>query len=91
MVKRLEVTVTGDVQGVLYRAFTRKAANKLGLTGTVRNIPDKTVEVIAEGEESSLNELLWYLKKGSYFSRVQEVIPTWREATGAYPDFRIVW
>ena len=47
--KRIEIKVLGMVQGVFFRATTRDVAGKLGLKGTVRNMRDGSVEIIAEG------------------------------------------
>jgi len=50
----LHVQVRGRVQGVGFRWFVREAAHRLGLTGWVRNLPDGSVEVVAEGDDVSI-------------------------------------
>ena len=52
--ERVNVIIHGRVQGVFYRASAREKAIELGLTGWVKNRLDKTVEVVAEGDKSSL-------------------------------------
>ena len=74
---------------VMYRDFAARNARKLHLVGTVRNLTDSSVSVIAEGEESSLLRLLLLLKKGSVLSRVEEVRVAWSDATGEYTTFTI--
>ena len=64
MNKRLECVVKGRVQMVLFRDFARRAANKLGLVGFVKNMDDGSVYAVAEGEENSLNQFLNAMKKG---------------------------
>lgn len=87
---RLECTVHGRVQMVMFRDFTRRTARSLGLTGTVKNNPDGTVDVAAEGDGQALAELLEKLKKGSLFSRVEKVDEAWKDATGKFSDFTII-
>lgn len=91
MQKRLECTIFGRVQGVLFRDFVRRHARALGVTGFVRNQPDGTVEVVAEGEESILGQLLVFLHKGPLFANVLKINETWREATDRYTEFTIVY
>lgn len=89
MHKRLIGKVSGRVQGVMYRDATARSARMLGLVGFVQNQDDGTVRIVAEGEASKLNALLPYLKKGSFFSKVNTIEETWSEATGEFTDFQI--
>ena len=54
---RIHIVIHGRVQGVFYRYNAQKKAKKFGLTGWVRNNPDKTVEIVAEGEKFKLKQL----------------------------------
>ncbi len=65
--------VSGRVQGVGFRFFTQKAARKLGLTGTVRNLPDGRVEVVAQGTSNPLSSLYSAIHEGPGFARVTEI------------------
>lgn len=65
--------VRGCVQGVGYRYFALKRAEELGVAGFVRNMPDGSVEVVAEGAEELLLEFEGRLKEGPSFARVEEV------------------
>ncbi len=87
---RLFAIVHGIVQGVFFRYNTRLEAERLGITGTVRNLPDGSVEVIAEGPKERLNEFLAWLHHGPDAAIVEKVEVRWEEATGSFPDFRIV-
>ena len=85
---RLEVHLEGQVQGVGMRYFVRQQAMSLGITGRVRNLQDGRVEVIAEGENDRLNELLEKLKN-SPVGRVVNVDFSWDKPSLAFPDFHI--
>lgn len=65
--------VSGRVQGVGYRYFALKCAEQLGVAGFVRNTPDGSVEVIAEGSDELLAQLEGRLKEGPSFARVENV------------------
>jgi len=62
--KRLSITIWGRVHGVGFRFFTRDVAEKLGLTGWVRNTPHRTVEMEVQGEETALNLLCEKIRQG---------------------------
>jgi acylphosphatase len=81
--------IHGRVQGVYYRAFARRRAAELGLTGYARNLPDGTVEVHAEGEREQLQRLIGNLENGPPAARVSRVITDWSEYTGNYTGFSI--
>lgn len=85
----LQATVRGRVHGVFFRAFVETRAEELKLTGYVRNRPDGTVEVRAEGERPKLEKLVEYLKAGPPASRVEEVVVAWAEYTGEFPRFNV--
>lgn len=87
----MSATVTGQVQGVFYRAFTSRIAKSLGLRGYVRNLPPQThaVEVVAEGEKSKLEELARQLEGGPPESLVDNVDVKWSDFTGEYVNFEI--
>jgi acylphosphatase len=86
----LQAVVYGYVQGVFFRAFVSRRASELGLTGYVRNLPDReAVEVHAEGERNKLERLMGYLKAGPSAARVKRVETNWSEYTGSYSGFGI--
>ncbi len=71
--KRLIIQVYGLVQGVFFRYSTRKLARNLGLTGIVKNLPDGSVYIKAEGPEEKLLELLKFCRKGPKSAKVDDV------------------
>ena len=87
--RRVQCTVTGIVQGVGFRYHTRDEAVRLGLRGLVRNLDDGGVEVVAEGPEEALRQLVTWLGHGPRGARVDRVDTGWEAATGQYHDFRI--
>ncbi len=91
MTKRIECRVRGRVQLVMYRDFTARNARALHLTGTVKNLEDGSVSVVAEGEENALTALVQKLKRGPILAHVEHVEVAWKDATGEFSDFRIVY
>lgn len=87
--KRVQMTVRGRVQGVFFRASAQREARRLGITGWVRNRADGSVEILAEGEEAGLRELVAFCSKGPSTARVDRVETRWRKYTGEFPDFKI--
>ena len=65
--------VSGQVQGVGFRAFTYESARDLKLRGWVRNLTDRRVEIVAEGPPKQVEQLLEKVKKGPEFGRVEGV------------------
>lgn len=88
--ERLEATVLGKVQMVMFRDFTQRNANKLGVVGEVMNRIDGSVKVIAEGERESLEKLLHKLYTGPLLARVDTVEVAWLPATKAYKTFSLI-
>ena len=82
MERRIVALVSGRVQGVGYRAFAKRKAEELGLSGYAENLPDGRVEVVAEGEEEDLKLFIEFLKRGPRLARVEEVDVTWSEPVG---------
>ena len=79
---RLHVTVHGRVQGVGFRYWVVEQAQRLDLTGWVRNLPGREVEVLAEGERVDLEQLLERLKDGPLMARVTDVDADWSDYRG---------
>ena len=88
-VGRLHVFIAGRVQGVGFRYFVESRARSLGVTGTVRNLPDGRVEVVAEGRISRLDRLLLAVQSGPRLAAVRAMEVRWSEPTGSYTRFDI--
>ena len=71
--RRVHVWITGRVQGVFFRAYTRDAAQLIGVTGWVRNLPDGRVEAVFEGEPDKVERMIEWCREGSPMSRIESV------------------
>jgi acylphosphatase len=81
--------VSGQVQGVFYRASTEATARRLGLNGWVRNLPDGRVELVACGEEATLKQLEKWLWQGPPHAQVEQV-QCEATALAVYDGFSVV-
>lgn len=86
---RIRAVIKGNVQGVGYRYFAVMKAEGLRLTGYVRNTPNGDVEVVAEGDEATLEQFTAALKRGPMGAVVRDVIAVTLPATGEFKDFEI--
>ncbi len=86
---RLHAIVAGFVQGVSFRYYTQRKAELLGVMGWVRNRPDRSVEVIAEGSRPALQELADFLKVGPPAAEVSDVQLRWLDPTGEFDSFDV--
>jgi acylphosphatase len=75
-VKRIRAIVTGRVQGVAFRATTSSEARRRGVVGWVRNLPDGSVELEAEGDDERVAALLAWCEHGPPGARVANVAVT---------------
>ena len=85
---RLTAWVSGQVQGVGFRWWTRSQALALGLVGSAANLPDGRVEVIAEGPRSACNRLLELLKSDDTPGSVDHVESRHGQPRGGLSGFR---
>ena len=86
----MRVLYSGQVQGVGFRYSVRSVATGFEVTGTVRNLPDGTVELIAEGAKEELEAFRTAVRESGldHFIRQEDV--AWREAGGEFRGFEIV-
>jgi acylphosphatase len=84
---RARIRVSGMVQGVGYRYFVRNAAIALGLDGSVRNMPDGSVEVVAEGEQGMVDGLIRQLRVGPRHASVDGVDVRWEAPRKDFSGF----
>ena len=81
--------IRGDVQGVGYRFFAQRAAARHQVVGYVRNMPDGSVEAVAEGPASNVEAFKHDLATGPGYAVVEQVEEINLERTGQYSSFRI--
>lgn len=89
--KRVHLFVSGRVQGVFYRDFTRRQAKRFNITGWVRNLFDGRVEIVAEGEEENIKKFIEELKKGPPAARVENLEIKEEKATLEFDNFEIIY
>jgi acylphosphatase len=88
MTQAVDVTVTGLVQGVFFRAEAQQEASRLGVAGWARNEPDGTVSAHFEGEPGAVDAMVAWCSEGPSRARVDGVDVHDAEATGAR-DFEV--
>lgn len=74
MLQTISITVSGKVQGVYFRQNTKEKAVLLGLTGFVKNLPDKTVHITVTGVKELLDELVAWCRQGPPHAQVMDVL-----------------
>ena len=89
MRQRLTATVHGVVQGVFFRQAAQREAVRLGLVGMIRNQPDGTVRVVAEGDAQAMEDLLRWLQRGPERAVVERVDVEWQEPRNGFSGFRV--
>ena len=89
MTKRARFIVKGRVQGVCYRMYTRDQAQRHGVEGWVRNLPDGTVEVVCEGKNEAVASLLEWCRQGPPGARVTGIDVSYAEPTGEFDGFMV--
>lgn len=86
---RAHVFISGRVQGVFFRAYTRDKAGELGLSGWVRNLRDGRVEAVFEGDKDRVEEMIKWCHQGSPYARVENVEVHWEEPLGESSSFEV--
>lgn len=89
MKTRAHVFITGEVQRVFYRVWVRTQAERLGLTGWVKNLTDGRVEAVFEGPKNKVEEIIIKCKIGPSVAGVKQVKIKWGKATGEHGGFEI--
>ena len=87
--KRIHIIISGRVQGVWFRHNTNIIGNKLGLKGFVRNLPNGNVEVVAEGSEEKLEQLINFCKTGPEGSKVENIKIKYEKPNSEFATFSI--
>ena len=89
MIRTVNILVSGKVQGVYFRFFAQKQARKLGVSGWVRNLASGEVEIVAQGENAALEEMMAWSHKGSLFAKVKHVKITELSESERFSSFEI--
>jgi len=86
---RAHVIVHGLVQGVWFRQSTKDEALRLGVRGWVRNLPDRSVEAVFEGEKKKVEQIVGWCHRGPAGAAVASVDITWEKHLGEFAHFDI--
>lgn len=86
---RVRLIIHGRVQGVFYRLKTQQAAERIGVTGWVRNLPDGTVEALVEGGREDVAALVDWCRQGPPMSRVDDIRITDQAFSGEFDRFSV--
>jgi acylphosphatase len=85
----IHLLIRGEVQGVFFRATAKKTADKLNVTGWIKNTQQGDVEAIVTGDQQQLDEFISWCNKGPEKAEVEEVIVTYEEET-FFTDFEVI-
>ena len=86
---RAHLLITGQVQGVYYRSYTMSEAEKLGLTGWIKNNISGSVEVVTEGEREDIEKLIAWCYKGPPSAKVVKVEVEWHQYKEEFDRFGV--
>lgn len=87
MRKHVKINVYGKVQGVRYRWSAKEIAEQLGLTGYVKNMPDGSVFIEAEGEEEDLHEFIDWCQIGPILAEVEQLSVEFSDNLKGFSEF----
>jgi acylphosphatase len=84
------VFIEGRVQGVFYRFWAKEEAEKLGLTGWVRNTEDGKVEAVFQGKKEKVEKMIEKCHKGSHLADVKNLDINWEELNNNFTNFEVL-
>ena len=87
---RVSLLINGQVQGVFFRLKAKEEADKLGLTGWVKNNGNGTVECLAEGDKDKLEQFIDWCQQGPEAAQVEKVEVEWQSYGGEFSGFKII-
>ncbi|CAB1082714.1 acylphosphatase [Alkalispirochaeta odontotermitis] len=88
---RARAVISGRVQGVFFRMETKRAADRFGVSGWVRNLKDGTVEALFEGEKERVDAVIDWCREGPPHADVTDVSVIWSEYSGEFSGFNIAF
>ncbi|MFH0860566.1 MAG: acylphosphatase [Candidatus Altiarchaeota archaeon] len=89
MALRARIIVSGRVQGVYFRAHAKDEALKLNLRGWVRNLPDRMVEAVIEGDDKSVKKMVDWCRTGPPSARVESIEVEWEKPSDEFSSFTV--
>ena len=88
---RAHAIISGRVQGVFFRMETKRAADRFGVSGWVRNQRDGTVEALFEGDQDKVDAVLGWCNEGPPSAKVTDVNVEWQDYTGEFGKFDVTY
>lgn len=89
MNEQVHLVIRGKVQGVFYRVSAAETARALGLCGWVRNLPDGSVEAVAQGPKQALDTFIEWCRSGPPAARVDEIDTRWDVTVELFSAFTV--
>lgn len=90
MNEEVHIFVSGRVQGVFFRDYTKRRAKKLNIDGWVKNLVGGSVEIVAQGSKEKLEQFVKEIKNGSLLSKVEKVNLEWRKSREIFDSFEMI-
>ena len=90
-VMEIYAIVKGRVQGVGFRFFAERTAEKFSVNGWVRNLPNGDVEILGQGTKEQLEKFIAHIRQGPRSSMVVDIETVWRSPTRIYEYFSITY
>lgn len=87
---QVHLQIMGSVQGVGYRQFLKKEAERRRITGWTRNLPDGSVEALLQGEKQEIEAFLLRLREGPFLAEVKDLRVDWEDMEEKVSDFVIL-
>ena len=89
--QRVHIFISGKVQGVFFRQALKVIAKKNNVVGWVRNLPDKRVEALLEGDSTSVNSVIKWTRVGPANSRVDDIQVSNEEFRNEFSTFEVLY
>ena len=89
--QRVHLLMSGKVQGVFFRQALKVIAKKNNVSGWVRNLPDKRVEALLEGDSTSVNSVIKWTRVGPANSRVEDIQVSNEEFRNEFSTFEVLY
>ena len=86
---RAHVFISGRVQGVLFRLNTKKEADRLKVSGWVRNLADGRVEAVFEGDKGNVEQMVNWTREGPIWAKIDDFSVVWEDYSGEFSAFEI--
>jgi acylphosphatase len=87
--KRVRILIEGRLQGMNFRYHTQQQAQKLGLAGFVRNLSDGRIEIDAQGDDESVEEMLAWCQEGPQNAQLKSILFRYDEPNEHLTDFTV--